>query len=153
MKKSFCIVGALVTTLLATSLAAADDCKRVNIDAKVTIAGQARPGIVVKVGTDWDLLAFSLGIEPDGAVALTTDVNGRIKGGFDYCDGNAPQLLFYYRTDFNGDSYEAEESPANFNFTKTINFGPTKPEDYRPAPPLTKVKFRFPVQNPNLINH
>jgi len=94
-----------------------------------------------------------LGYEPDGAVALTTDGNGRIKGGFNYCDGDAPPLLFHYRTDFNADSHEVEASPANFNFTERINFGPAKAGDFRPAHPATKVKFRFPVQNPNLINH
>lgn len=149
-----CIIGALLTALLASSSATgADGCKWVSIDAKVMIAGKARAGVIVKVGTDWDLLVDSLGFEPDGAVALTTDGNGRIKGGFDYCDGDAPPLLFHYRTDFNADSYEAEESQANFNFTKTINFGPTDAGDYRPLHPSTKVKFRFPVQNPNLINH
>src|SRR5688572_12212748 len=77
-----CIVGALLTALLASSSAAAADCKWVSIDAKVMIAGKARPGVIVKVGTDWDLLVDGLGFEPDGAVALTTDGNGRIKGGF-----------------------------------------------------------------------
>ena len=149
-----CIVGALLTALLASSsAAAADGCKWVSIDAKVMIAGKARAGVIVKVGTDWDLLVDGLGFEPDGAVALTTDGNGRIKGGFDYCDGDAPPLLFYYRTDFNADSYEVAESQANFNFTKTINFGPADAGDYRPLHPSTKVKFRFPVANPNLINH
>jgi murein DD-endopeptidase MepM/ murein hydrolase activator NlpD len=125
----------------------------VSIDAKVTIAGLARAGVLVKVGTDWDLLEDGMDIEPDGAVALTTDGDGRIKGGFNYCDGDAPPLLFRYRTDFNEDSYEVEASPANFNFTKSITFGPADAGDYRPVHPSTKVKFRFPVQNPNLINH
>lgn len=149
-----CIVGALLTAHLASSsAAAADGCKWVNIDAKVTIGGVVRAGVPVKVGTDWDQLEDSLDYEPDGAVTLTTDGNGRIKGGFNYCDGDAPPLLFHYRTDFNADSHEVEASQENFNFTKTINFGPFGVEDYRGVHPSTKVKFRFPVQNPNLINH
>jgi murein DD-endopeptidase MepM/ murein hydrolase activator NlpD len=125
----------------------------VNIDAKVTIGGVVRAGVIVKVGTDWDQLEDSLDYEPDGAVALMTDGYGRIKGGFNYCDGDAPPLLFYYRTDFNADSHEVEASQANFNFTERINFGPADAGDYRPVHPSTKVKFRFPVQNPSLINH
>jgi murein DD-endopeptidase MepM/ murein hydrolase activator NlpD len=149
-----CIVGAILTTLLASSpAAAADGCKWVNIDAKVTIGGVVRAGVIVKVGTDWDQLEDSLDYEPDGAITLTTDGNGRIKGGFNYCDGDAPPLLFHYRTDFNADSHEVEASQENFNFTKTINFGPFGAEDYRAVHPATKVKFRFPVQNPSLINH
>ncbi len=152
--ESLSIAGALLTALLASSSAeAADGCKWVSIDAKVTIAGKARSGVVVKVGTDWDLLEDGMGIEPDGAVALTTDGNGRIKGGFDYCDGGAPPLLFRYRTDFNEDSHEVEESQANFHYTKTIAFGPADAGDYRPVHPATKVKLRFPVQKPSLINH
>ena len=148
------IVAVLLTTFVASSsVAAADGCKRVSIDAQVTIASRARSGVIVTVGTDWDVLINSLGFEPDGAVALTTDLNGRIKGGFDYCDGDAPPLLFHYRTDFNADSYEVEASEANFNYTKTINFGPDDAADYRPLHPPTKVKLRFPVLNPNLINH
>lgn len=148
-----CIVGALITALLASSsAAAADDCKRVNIDAEVRIAGEPRAGVVVKVGTDWDVLVDGMGFEPDGAVALTTDSKGRIKGGFDYCDGGNPVLLFRYRTDFNADSNVVEPSASNFNFTKTIWFGPS-PENYRPPHPPTKVKFRFPVHTSRIINH
>ena len=151
MKQALWLAGALVTSLTASASAEAA-CKWVKIDAKVTIAGKARSGVLVKVGTDWDLLEDGMGIEPDGAAALTTDVNGRIKGGFDYCDGGAPPLLFRYRTDFNEDSIEIEESQANFNFTKQLDFGPAE-ADFRPLPPSTKVKFRFPVWSPNLINH
>jgi hypothetical protein len=73
--------GALLTALLASSRAAADDRKRVNIDARVEIAGQTRPGVVVKVGTEWAELAESMGFEPDAAVALTNDSNRRIPTG------------------------------------------------------------------------
>src|SRR6185369_12843879 len=146
------IYGALLLLALPPFAQAADECKRVEIDAKVTVNGEVYDNVTVKVGAHWDLLEAAMGVDPDGAVTLTTDKDGRLRGHFDDCDGVYPQLLFRLRTDFFEDTAELP-LPSDFKFTKAIDFKGPGVKRFYPVPPKTKIEFRFPVRDPKLIIH
>jgi hypothetical protein len=135
------------------------DSKPVKIvNAQIRIEGIARAGIPVKVGTDPEILIDAITDDWTGAQGVT-DAAGKVSINTCYWGlNNNPPLIFRFRTDWNGDSqvvYAALDpaAPGTLKYTGDVNFTGAGAKGFVPLRPESKVKLRFPVSDPMLINN
>jgi murein DD-endopeptidase MepM/ murein hydrolase activator NlpD len=106
--------GAVLAGVLSfPTLARAGNCdawdqRLLHIDSPILIDGQVRSGMVVHVGTENEIVDDALGISWEGARGVT-DAQGRLKidmcyTGFNAAFGINPNMIFRFRTDWNGDT-------------------------------------------------
>jgi hypothetical protein len=154
--------GAACGFLTALPSMADADCfapnKDVHIHSQIQINGaNAKPGIHVRVGTEWAIVANAIGLDFDASMDAYTDANGRISGSFNYCDWlsltQSPPLIFAFRTEFNGDARTFDKNHTSYDFGTTVNFTGTGTSPWMDPKPISKVKLRFPVRDPSLIDN
>jgi murein DD-endopeptidase MepM/ murein hydrolase activator NlpD len=125
----------------------------VKIDSQVLIDGVARPGVHVKVTSSILSTAGSmLGFDFKADLDAVTDAQGRIRGQWNVC-GPLLVLRFAFRSEYNGDTKTFGVSEVSWNFNKTVSFTGDGAKQWKdPKPPTSAVKFRFPVENPAIID-